>query len=861
MEDKMKTLHIIPHTHWDREWYMPFEKHRIRLVQLMDDLIDLLEARPEYPTYHLDGQYIVIQDYLEVRPERKERLMKLIQEKRIHIGPWYVLQDEYLTSGEANIRNLLLGIQLSSKLGEPIKVGYFPDSFGNISQAPQILQGFDIKTAVFGRGLNSLGPNNQIVKQNGINESELIWKSPDGSEVFAILFANWYHNAMELPIEEVALKKRLEEIVEKTEQFATTNQLLGMNGCDHQPIQKNLPDVIKEAQNLLPDVLVTFSDFPKYIEHVKEQNPVLKTHIGEITGQYTNGWYLLISTASTRIYTKQLNQKAQSILQYHAEPLASIYHMMYSVDLRHLLKHNWLKLMENHPHDTICGCSNDRTHEDMVTMLKRSIDISEGIIDTSWNAMTELSGEKKLILFNPLATKVNQLVKIEVDFPLEQEVSQFYVKDRSGRALITNITHIGETFTYSLPDDSFRKASYVNRYVVEVVADLKEGYGFEEYRIAYGKQVESSAFLFDGKHLESDTVKLTFHENGTFDLWDKKLKVMQKNNNLYEDAGDIGNEYEFVEAKDNKRITSGNGSSSISLVQNDKLKATVLVKNLLQLPAKREGNKRTNLTKPFLIETTYTVYHHTRRVDISVAMDNQIEDHRVRALFDMHEPLDFIEAEGQFDLVKRQTVPWEGWENPSNLQRFESMLIAKNSSHGMIIASRGIHEYEVLLEKRNLVGLTLLRSIGELGDWGVFKTPDAQCKGMQYAQYSIELFVDDVSYEESLSNGYSYVHQPVLGMYKAFKKDINPYQGLISLDGKQVFQSAIKSHETKQNIIFRFYSLYDQKQNVSIRLGKCFKKAYMSNLSEERKYALPIKDGEIILPCKAKEIITIELEY
>ena len=213
-----KTLHIIPHSHWDREWYLPFETHRTRLVKLFDTLIELMEKNPDYTYYHMDGQFVVIEDYLEIRPQMKDRLLALIKADRIQIGPWYILQDEYLTSGEANVRNMLYGIKLCKNFGaDPVMSGYFPDAFGNISQAPQILRGFDIDNAIFGRGLNDMGADNVVVKQNGITKSEMLWQSPDGSEVIGIMFANWYCNAMELPTDKEALAAKLENVINGAE--------------------------------------------------------------------------------------------------------------------------------------------------------------------------------------------------------------------------------------------------------------------------------------------------------------------------------------------------------------------------------------------------------------------------------------------------------------------------------------------------------------------------------------------------------------------------------------------------------------------------------------------------------------------
>ena len=163
-----KQLHIISHSHWDREWYMGFEQHRARLVELMDALIDKMESDEEYRYFHLDGHVLAIEDYLEIRPEKRSRLEKLIRDGRIQVGPWYVLQDEFLTSGEANVRNMLEGLRYCEENGyEPVMSGYFPDAFGNISQAPQILRGFGIDNAVFGRGMGVIFEDNKPAEAEG----------------------------------------------------------------------------------------------------------------------------------------------------------------------------------------------------------------------------------------------------------------------------------------------------------------------------------------------------------------------------------------------------------------------------------------------------------------------------------------------------------------------------------------------------------------------------------------------------------------------------------------------------------------------------------------------------------------------
>lgn len=183
-----ETVHIISHSHWDREWYLPLEEHRMRLVELFDDLFDLFETDPEFRSFHLDGQTIVLDDYLEIRPQNRELLKKYIQDGRLIIGPFYILQDDYLITSEANMRNTLLGHLESKKWGRAPKIGYYPDTFGNMGQAPQLLRQAGIDVALFGRGVKPVGFDNQVLGDDQFQStfSEMIWEGADGSQVLGI---------------------------------------------------------------------------------------------------------------------------------------------------------------------------------------------------------------------------------------------------------------------------------------------------------------------------------------------------------------------------------------------------------------------------------------------------------------------------------------------------------------------------------------------------------------------------------------------------------------------------------------------------------------------------------------------------
>ena len=243
-----KHLHFISHTHWDREWYMPFEAHRFKLVEFFDRLLNTLDTDPTFKSFHLDGQSVVIEDYLAVRPQMREKIEKYIAEGRLVSGPWYILQDEYLVDGESNVRNMLVGKQVSAEYGKVSDIGYFPDAFGNIGQAPQILRGFDIDCVAFGRGVSERhGDRLDTGEENyGKARSEIIWRSPDGSEVNGAVFADWYCNAMEIPAEPEAAAAKVKEVADSIGAKSTTPHLLMMNGCDHQPAQTDIGQIIEK---------------------------------------------------------------------------------------------------------------------------------------------------------------------------------------------------------------------------------------------------------------------------------------------------------------------------------------------------------------------------------------------------------------------------------------------------------------------------------------------------------------------------------------------------------------------------------------------------------------------------------------
>jgi|AGTN01.1.fsa_nt_gi Alpha-mannosidase len=390
------------HTHWDREWYWAFERYRNLLISATKSIVADLE-NGSLPSFHLDGQSCVIEDLLSVEPELEPRIKRLVKDRRLSVGPWYVLPDQMLVGGESLVRNLEVGIKVSLRLGEPMMVGYCPDTFGHTQDLPRILRGFGIGTAVVWRGVPGLdhGP-------------EFFWKSTDGSQVAALLLADGYYqtafhevwgesgkaqvellsNYLTKWVDISAERKGTADGVDRVDKFGyrtfsrLTNSALVPVGGDHINPPQNFGKVLAAVQKSFRDstktdgknngtavkvVPVLLEDYLKEIAGAvsKEATPVRLIE-GELRDnsaalKHCRG-YMLPGVLSTRLYLKRENRLTEHRIVKSSEPL---YALMAARGIarypQHELENAWKQLLLNHPHDSICGCSVDEVHQEMMT--------------------------------------------------------------------------------------------------------------------------------------------------------------------------------------------------------------------------------------------------------------------------------------------------------------------------------------------------------------------------------------------------------------------------------------------------------------------------------------------------------------
>lgn len=778
-----KKVYIISHSHWDREWYMAYEQHHMRLIELIDDLLELFEVDPSFNSFHLDGQTIILDDYLQVRPEKRQAIQQAINEGKLRIGPFYILQDDFLISSESNVRNMLIGMEESRKWGTPVMLGYFPDTFGNMGQTPQLMKQAGISAAAFGRGVKPIGFDNQVLEAENYSSqySEMWWKGPDQTAIFGLLFANWYSNGNEIPVEKEAALAFWKQKLADAEQYASTNHLLMMNGVDHQPVQKDISKAIHLANELFPDYEFIHSNFTDYLEAVQKDVPEdLGSVEGELTSQETDGWYTLANTASARVYLKQWNTKVQRQLENITEPLATMAYEVSGNYPHDQLDYAWKTLMQNHPHDSICGCSVDSVHREMIPRFEKADEVGKYLAQDSLEQLTaaiDTTGFPKdsfpFVIVNTAGMDKTGEAEITIELErkrfaegipeqLYQELEnlpkrKYHVETKSGATIPAILSEETVQFGYDLPKDRFRVPYMARMIKVTLPLENMPAFSWETFALVEGeaKAEEKETMIHQsGRIIENGPLHLTIEKNGTITMEDRKNKRKLNNLHIFEDIGDIGNEYIFKQPFCDQPILSSNKENSeVKVLVDTPEIAKISILQEMEIPVSADERlekeqqmvvefryrkaERSKEKRILQIKTIMTIRKDSKKIDFETTLDNQMKDHRLRVLFPTKLHVEHHEADSIFEVVKRPNHVSKSWENPTNPQHQQAFVNIHDEEYGVTVGNFGLNEYEVTEDGQ--IAVTLLRSMGELGDWGYFPTPEAQCLGEHRFNYSIEL--------------------------------------------------------------------------------------------------------------------------
>jgi alpha-mannosidase len=375
---------LVPHTHWDREWYEPFSVFSERLVVMMDTLLELTAGG--FPHFHLDGQTAVIDDYLDRRPERSRDVADAVSAGRLSAGPWVTQMDEFLTSGESHVRNLEMGLERARSLGRALEVGYMPDQFGHIGQMPQILRLAGIERAMVWRGVPS-----------AIGTSTFRWRSPDGSEVLTESLPLGYSSGWSLmqAEEPASLATTLRSEVERLRSFAHDERIVVMVGYDHAGPDATLPSRLEHAP--LPDDLdVTIGSVGSHVEALGSSDD-LPVWTGELRSSARA--HLLPNVYSARVHQKRERGRVEALLERYAEPLAALVPGFDAPEED--LRRAWTLLLWNGAHDSACGCSHDQVAIDVDDRFAEARRIASSVAEDALAALGAQVDGMGTLRFNP----------------------------------------------------------------------------------------------------------------------------------------------------------------------------------------------------------------------------------------------------------------------------------------------------------------------------------------------------------------------------------------------------------------------------------------------------------------------------
>jgi len=751
---------IVPHTHWDREWYQSYQEFRLNLVDLFDTLLPLLESDGRYPYFLLDGQMAMVDDYLDVRPENEGRLRSLAAAGRITMGPWYVLMDEFLASGETIIRNLQMGLLRSAAFGGTMDVGYLPDMFGHVAQMPQILRQAGLSDAVVWRGVPSK------VTKNGF-----LWEAPDGTTVRAEYLPFGYSNGASLPDDAKALVQRTADHLEEAADFAIKD-LLYMNGSDHLMPQCWLGRVTAEANELQDDFFFEITSLPKYLADAPSEG--LERWQGELRSGFRAD--MLMGVTSNRVDVKRMGWLAERELERRAEPLAALFQEP-SEWPRQLLEQAWKEVVRNSAHDSICACSIDDVVDAVLHRYAEARTIASGLADRATTSLARSLAEPGFYVLNPTprarmgavelvvgateppsadvqvlaedtrppgprvldAEAVRTILgmlqgpQIEHDAWLRDIVVE---EDEEGIIIIFSV---GPEERHDAPIAQAKQDIYARmearpdavirvgmdhqptRRVVARVAEVP-GFGwrpFEPVTPTHPVVVSASG---EPVALSNGLVSVEVDETlGTF-----SLNGLAGYGQLV-DGGDLGDSYNYSPPLEDSLVDRPS-AVVVQLIEPGPVRARVVIKASYTWPDRVDASSQARIGEQSAeVETTLELRADEPAVRVTTSFVNPSRDHRLRVHLPLPDSARTSRAESAFAVVERG-VTAEGRADEFGLPTAPARRFV--SAGGLTVVHDGVCEYELidiaptpLGDAASAIALTVLRSTGMLSRLGMAYRP------------------------------------------------------------------------------------------------------------------------------------------
>lgn len=880
MSDKKK-VYVVPHSHWDREWYFTIEDSNVLLSQNIPYLMDVLENNKEYNSYTFDAQLSIVEEYLKLYPEDKERLSKLIADKRIFIGPWYTQTDSLLVNKESIIRNLLYGTRLGNEFGHSMNNGYLPDIFGQNAYLPSIFKGFDIDYSVLQRGLYTEELNRDL---------NFKWTSPDGETIKANNIYLGYGPGKFLSSCDEYINEKLIPMLEKLEFLnKNTDNLLLPAGGDQVLIREYFPKTIEELNRKQDKYEFILSDYESFMADTwnnKFDNEIY----GELIACEKSRIHNTIK--SQRYDIKRLNNAVENKILYKLEPLSVIGK---SLGVRYetsLIDNIWKMSFDAHAHDSMGGCNSDDTNSDIISRLQKVNRICDGLINIIKKQITtsiskNVEKENIVALFNTKALNTNELLETVI-FTKGENFGIEYLDGEKVNFNVINREVISGGMQVVVTSEGEKQIELPSYYkTLIIISDI------EVCAMGYKVLVVKENEIIK----EEDTLNISMEdiiENSKYEISfkDGKIALLNKETNeiidellRFENTADDGDSYDYSPLIGDENIFLK--EARLIEVKKSAIVQKMILKHKINVPSNLQERKTKKITSKLEIITVLEIRNGEDFIRVKHNIDNKVKDHRVRVIFNTNITTNTSISDEGFSFIERKNTNanLSNWkekgfaEAPVPIYPLENIVAIKDNKNTFGIITKGIKEYEVI-ENTN-IALTLFRSVGLLGKdnltWRpgrasginnkVVYTEDAQMITNMEFEYAIcfnHLNEDNKLFKsmDKYLNKYTTYQKQSLNLFEErlerfeiplnLKNNNNSYS-LFNIDNENIFMSVCKEAYEKDGIIVRLFNPSNKDEQVKIN-SDYTKKIVITNLYERE-----LEDYKVEVTIPSKGYMTFKM--
>jgi len=876
-------FHLIAHTHWDREWYLPSAAFRVRLIDLLDDLILRLQADPEFRSFLLDGQTVLLEDYLRARPDREGEVRTLVRAGRLQIGPWYVLADELIPSGESLVRNLLLGLTDGERFGGRLEVLYSPDAFGHPAIWPTLAREFGIRYGVVWRGLGGEPDQARDLYR---------WRGPDGRDVLLWhLPPAGYGVGAELAMELEQLPAAWARVRDALVPRAAAKHVPVFLGADHHAAPVALPRLREMLAALEPDNAVRVSRLDEFFQAVSAGPAAAPPLAGELRWSYRYTWTLQ-GVHGTRAHLKRRNALAELWLERYAEPLAALARRAGGVDRRPALELAWRDLVRGQFHDTLAGCVSD----EVAQVLERRLGAVEAAArevvraslfdlvrhDPDASRDTPGPARPRLVLWNP-AVRTREGVMIADVTWFRRDVLIGPPGERRPRSEPGH-----RPFSFVRPDGRALPVQVLDRRVGHERLDARRHYPdadeVDVVRVAFRAPavpglgcvvldrgpaaglVGDEGVAVKGRSLINRDVEVTIQPNGALVVFDKRSREWFLDVLRLEDASDAGDTYSYCPAAGG-RVVRAEGPVTVR-----RLAAGPFVAALEARFDLRAGTPPGDGRGTIGARLVATLHADSACVRCVLEIDNRATAHRLRARVPLNLPGALAVAGAPFGSVARPPVVIDPREFPAETpvatapaHRF---VAAAEGRRGLALLAPGFFEYE-WTPQGELV-FTLLRAVGELsrGDlptrpghagWPQ-ATPQAQCLGPHRVEVALlPLGAADLARGDAVLHAWEDAFLPLRGLWLRDARGLDPVPVDVTLEGEGLVLSAVKPARVGAGLVLRCYNATERRVGGAWRFGDGIRTAHRVRADERESQEQVLEQrGKIVrFVAEPHEIVTM----